>query len=115
VVYTTPMEEDYFKKYYQKNRDALNEYKRNYYREWRKRNREINNLRRRIYVLENKEKIAAQLKTRNIKIPNGTLCMCCHKRPAVEKHHIDYSNPHRLSAVCRQCHYKLNRRDKSAV
>lgn len=63
------------------------------------------------YADKNKEKIKAKDKARwNIPIPDGQICqvLYCNK-PAIQRHHEDYSKPMEVIFVCRECHGELDR------
>ncbi len=57
------------------------------------------------YRQENPEKVKAQNYAKNhIAIPSGQLCQRCNKKPAIQKHHEDYSKPAEVDFLCRPCH-----------
>ena len=55
-----------------------------------------------------KEWKARGLAYRKIKILEGTLCQCCKKELATERHHPNYDEPLRVILLCMRCHKRIH-------
>ena len=61
------------------------------------------------YNKKNPEKLKAQkLAQRHIFIPENKSCEICQLKPAVHKHHKDYSKPFDVNFLCVSCHNEVH-------
>jgi hypothetical protein len=44
-------------------------------------------------------------------IPTPAACQDCGASEGLERHHPDYTQPHRVEALCRPCHVRADQRD----
>jgi RNase P subunit RPR2 len=88
-------------------------------KKYRENHKEARNRSSRLWAKENKEKrkanrlkhlnkVKARNQARQIKIPEGQICVKCHKILATEKHHEDYNKPLEVDFVCKECHQILD-------
>lgn len=75
---------------------------------WRKNNKDKEKKRHAEWDRLNAEKKKAGIISRFIKIPQGQICVICETKPAIQKHHEDYSKPLEVAFCCNHCHYELN-------
>lgn len=75
-----------------------------YMKKWRAKNKKKHKEYDKKYKLLHPEIRKAHYKSRDIKIPNGYICIDCKKRRATEKHHKDYSKPKEVDFLCKRCH-----------
>ena len=91
-----------WKKWYQKNKKRIR---------YKRKREDIKEMRRKDTIIQRQrypEKVKARNKTQKIKIPKGTKCQKCHKRSARHKHHLDYSQPHKIKFLCIECHTDIH-------
>ena len=129
LIDTLPKEEQdkfYMKNYREKNKEKIREQRKKYRQEnkekikiynqeWRKKNpekvKEVSKRTSKKYLKNHPEIAKAHKLTQKFKIPKGELCSNCKINKAIEKHHPDYSKPRHIMFLCRECHYKIHRRE----
>jgi len=98
--------QEYFKQYYQKNRERKLQYQNEYRQEHLQENQiAVNHYRER-----NPEKVKAQIFARQ-HIPRKNTCEFCGATSDLQRHHPDYNHPEIVVTVCRLCHNWIHRGD----
>lgn len=121
------VKKDYFKEYYQKNKEKIK--KRSKQQKLKDLDKSRENSKK--YYHKNKEKwiqyrlkgrvydkLKSQVRTKAnyyIKIPLNAKCELCSSKSKIERHHQDYNKPLQVILVCKDCHYKIHRKYKQKI
>jgi len=89
---------------YEIRKEAMRNRPRDRSEEYKKRKKKVNK-----YIKSNPLKIKAQQIGKTVTIPDGALCVICDHRPAIQRHHPNYSKPREVLLVCGVCHAELDK------